>query len=206
MRTFVAVAAMTLAASAAAVPINVALNKPVTEVGVFGNSTASTPIVWLDPAPGPASLVTDGLFSPARTNWQIDSVWWHEYDTLGARRIEIDLQGTFTLTGAIVQADNNETYLLQYLDTSNVWQLLWTVPAINTDGVETRPDPNDNAAIFGFAPVEAQAVRILAGQGGDQYFSVTEVQVFAEVPAPAMLPLLGIGLFGLACLRRRAST
>lgn len=205
MRTCIALAAMAFAGSAAAMPINVALNKPVALTGVFGNSTAGTPIGWADPAPGPASLVTDGTFSPSQTNWQVNSVWWHEYDTLPPRQIVIDLLGTHTLSGAIVQADNNETYVLEYLDTADAWQALWLVPAVDTNGVETRPDPGNNATMFGFAPVDAKALRISAGQGGDRYFSVTEVQAFTEVPAPATLPLLGLGLAGLACLRRRAS-
>jgi hypothetical protein len=205
MKALVFLVALALAAPAAAVPVNVALGKPVTLLGTFGNSTAGTPIGWADPAPGPASLVTDGVFQPAHTNWQTDSIWWHQYDTLPPRQIVIDLQGVFTLTGAIVQADNNDIYPLEYQDIADVWHVLWTVPAFATDGVVTRPNPADDLEIFNFAPVDAKALRI-SGTGGDLYYSVTEVQAFAQAaPEPTTLALLGIGLLGSACWRRRTS-
>lgn len=206
MKLLAYLAVVLMSAPVLAIPMNVALGKPVSLFGTFGNSTAGTPIVWADPAPGPAALVTDGVFNPAQSNWQVDSVWWHEYDTLPPRSIEIDLLGHFVIEGAIVQADNNETYLLEYLDLADMWQPLWTVPAIFTTGVETRPNPLDNSEIFNFAPVTAKALRIAAGVGGDRYYAVTEVQVFGTaVPEPMSLSLALLGLAGLGVVRGRGA-
>ena len=66
MKALVFLAVLAFAAPAAAIPVNVALGKPVTLLGSFGNSTEGA---WADPPPGPASLVTDGVFNPAHTNW-----------------------------------------------------------------------------------------------------------------------------------------
>ncbi|HZO53085.1 MAG TPA: PEP-CTERM sorting domain-containing protein [Bryobacteraceae bacterium] len=203
MKTLFLILAASVAVPVFAAPINVALGKPVTLNGFFGNSTAGTPIVWPDFAIGPASLVTDGVFNPDQQHWQTNSVWWHEHDTLPPRSIEIDLLGTYTLIGAIVQADNNEQYLLEYKDAADVWQTLWNVPVGCCFGVVTRPNPLDNTEIQALGPVVAKALRI-SGVDSDLYYSVTEVQVFAEqVPEPSTWVLAGAGLGALLLRRRR---
>ena len=52
------------------------------------------------------STLTDGLFVPAGTFWQSGTVWWSGTSTV----LQIDLGGTVEVVGAVLQADNNDTY------------------------------------------------------------------------------------------------
>jgi hypothetical protein len=114
--------------------------------------------------------------------------------------IDIDLQGTFLLTSAIAQVDNNDSYLLQYRDTNGVYNDWWTISGPVTFGVETRPNPADNTAQQDLADVLATGVRITGVAGtGDSVYAVSELQVFAEpitgeVPEPASIIGAGCGL------------
>jgi len=146
-------------------------------------------------------LVTDGVFNPDQQHWQTNSVCWHEHGGLPRSSIEIDLLGTYTLIGAIVQADSNEQYLLEYKDAADFWQGLWNVPQSCCFGVVTRPNGSDNTEIQVLGGVVAKALHI-SGVASDKYYSVTEVQVFAdEVPEPSTWMLAGAGL-GVLLLRR----
>ena len=190
-----------------AAPVNVALNKTVTLEGVFGNSTAGTPIVWSDPAPPAPSSVVDGVFLAEGQDWQ-QGLWWHEYQAPRKSFVHIDLGAAYQLVGAVVQADNNEPYFMEYLDVNNVWQSLWTVPQSSGFGVKTRPNTSDTGEIHMFdAPVSASKIRLSGGQGNDVYYSISEVQVFASqaVPEPstAVLGLAGLTIIAGSGLRRR---
>jgi hypothetical protein len=92
-------------------------------------------------------------------------------------------EGRYTLDGAIVQADNNDAYLLSYRDpdTGN-WLPLWTVPPAYSFGMATRPGPLD-ATKRQVLPriVTTDAVRLEA-EFGDGMYSVAEIQLFG-VPA-----------------------
>lgn len=177
-----------VAAQASFADTNVALGKTVTLSGTF------------DPAPpnGPPSSVTDGLFLPEGTQFQTGTISWAGTSSI----VSIDLGSTFTLTGFQVQADNNDTYSLQYLDSSNTYQDAYLVPTLfNGGGVSTRP-------VFTLAtPISAQNLRFFA-TSGDNLYSVSEIQAFgntpAAVPEPGSIALLAsMGTIGAAFLRRR---
>lgn len=144
------------------------------------------------------STLTDGTFLPAGTQWQTGTVWWNGTGSM----FEIGLGDTITVTGAIVQADNNDTYRMWYRDIgTGLFQELWTIGAVSGAGMRTRPNASNNGEIFFFpAPVTTDAIRI-AAIGGDGSYSLSEVQVWANIPGPGAITLLGLA--PLAYSRRR---
>jgi hypothetical protein len=144
------------------------------------------------------STLTDGLFLPAGTQWQSGTVWWSGLSS----RFEIDLGGTVEVMGAVVQADNNDTYRMWYRDlATGDYVDLWTVAATGGAGMRTRPNPGNNGEIFYFdTSVLTDSIRIGA-IGGDNAYSLSEVQVWGVVPAPGAFALLGLA--GLSARRRR---
>jgi len=143
--------------------------------------------------------VTDEIFRPRGTQWQDGTVWWNGLSTI----LEIDLGGTYALVGAIVQADDNDAYLLQYYDPDGqTWHTLWDVPNYDNYGwgMQTRPNPDDDGQWLQFAfPVRTNKVRFSAA-GGDNAYSVSEIQL--AVPEPATLLLLGLGAPILSAVRK----
>jgi hypothetical protein len=144
------------------------------------------------------STLTDGLFLSAGTQWQSGTVWWSGLSS----RFEIDLGGTVEVMGAVVQADNNDTYRMWYRDlATGDYVDLWTVAATGGAGMRTRPNPGNNGEIFYFdTSVLTDSIRIGA-IGGDNAYSLSEVQVWGVVPAPGAFALLGLA--GLSARRRR---
>ncbi|MBI1302333.1 MAG: hypothetical protein GC172_00835 [Phycisphaera sp.] len=145
------------------------------------------------------STLTDGLFLPAGTHWQSGTVWWSGTESI----FEIDLGGTVEVMGAVVQADNNDTYRMWYRDLgSGSYVELWTVGAVGGAGMRTRPNPGNNGEIFYFgSSVLTDSIRIGA-IGGDGAHSLSEVQAWGVVPAPGVMALLALG-GGLVRGRRR---
>ncbi len=163
--------------------VNVALNKPVTTYGtIYGVSGAT---------------VVDGKFLAEATAWYDNTKYWEGT----APYLDIDLQGAFTIVGFMAQADNNDTYRIQYLGVDNLWHLAWDIPKQpNGWGLATRPDIH-HVNIYELAtPITATALRFSA-TGGDTYYSVSEVQAFA-VPEPAPY-FAGLGLLGILTLAAR---
>ncbi len=174
--------------ASAAVLENLALGRP---VSVVSGSTSGASL----------STLTDGVFRPAGTHWQTGTVWWSGTSVM----LQVDLNGATELSGAIVQADNNDTYRLWYRDlvTGNYAEL-WTVAAVGGAGMRTRPDPSDNTEIHLFAaPVITDTIRI-AAIGGDGAYSLSEVQVWGIVPAPGAAAVL-IAAGGIGRGRRRTA-
>jgi len=127
--------------------------------------------------------------------------WWDDRDGI-ANHVVIDLSGTFTIESFIIQADDNDAYLLEYWDIANsAWQTAWDVPTRYNWGMQTRPNVNDDLARYVLgSTITTDTLRFSGNLSrGDRYFSVSEIQAFgyaASVPEPAMLVLLGAGFLG----------
>jgi len=170
---------------------NVALNAPVTTSGSF----LSGPQTYVcDGTPAAPSSVDNGVFYTEGTCWN-DGVAWTGF----TNTIDISFGGTYTIDSAIVQADDNDTYLLQYLGTDNLYHNWWQVPYDYSFGLVTRPNA-DQVTPQGLSTVVATGVRILATDG-DGYNSVGQIEVFTA-PEPASLLLLAAALPALGAFRR----
>lgn len=173
---------------------NLALNKAVSLDGTFffggwgGGAVVS-----------PATLV-DGVFLPRATQWDQGAVWWDS--SFGPQAIIIDLDKPVTVTGLIVQADDNDSYRVSYWDSG--WHVAWEIPAVGGYGMQTRPNVNDNSVPYSLpVPIVTNLLKFEA-TGGDGYYSVSEIQAFGTAaPLPGSLLLLGSGLLALGALRQR---
>jgi subtilase family serine protease len=142
---------------------NIAINKPVSVVAG---------------APSGASLstLTDGVFRPRGTAWQSGTIWWNSTATT----IEIDLIEQYSVTGLVLQADDNDSYRVQYRRPADgVWVDAWVAPVSSGGGgMQTRPDPTNVNRVQQLAvPATTDRFRITA-QSGDGSFSVSEFQAF----------------------------
>ena len=187
MLIFIGLAAAQFPASTLA-DSNVALGKPVTLNGTYGVGGAFCG----SPPSAAGSTLTDGISLPESTCWQIGSVWWDTNRPESRdNSIEIDLQGLKRLSGFTVQADNNDTYRIEYRDTNGQWQTAWDIPTVNGYGLMTR-STTLGSAVFG------SSLRFTA-TGGDNLYSVSEI---VAVPEPSSALLLVAGGALLAFMRR----
>ena len=183
--------ALLSAVSLLASPID--LNKPVTlngsfasYVGPYGNLCG----VGAQPQ-GSAGSLDDGVFLPEGTCYQSGPVYWNT----PTNTIDIDLQGTFTLNGAIVQADDNDIYMLQYRDTGGTYHNWYSIPTQGSFGMITRPGSGQITAL---PAVQATGLRFFAPAGsGDGEWAVSEIEVFA-IPEPGTVWMMLGGLTLLA--------
>ena len=145
---------------------NVALGRPVTLVAGTVNGVG-------------LETVVDGTLLDRGTYWQNGTVWW----TGTEPTLEIDLGGLCAIDAARVQADNNDDYLLEYLnDADGLWKTLWNIPNYiesGIAGVMTRPDfpTSDETEWYELdTTVTTSRVRIRAVYGDNSY-SVSEIQL-----------------------------
>jgi hypothetical protein len=169
---------------------NVLLGAPVTLTGTFGLDG------WGGGVLAPAASLTDGIFHPASTQWDQNTVWWDERNPSSVgNSVEIWPSAAVTVNRFVVQADDNDSYLLEYFDGSS-WQTAWSIPAVGGWGMQTR----DSGML---TPITATAFRFSA-TGGDQYYSVSEIQACIPEPAEAGL-MAGVAAIGYAICRRRSA-
>jgi hypothetical protein len=191
------------ASSVYADPINVAFGKDVTLHGTYGDLRPGSG--WSDLPLADASTLTDGIFMPRSTLWNQDSIWWDTtVDGSTDNWIEIDLGTTYELVGFIVQADDNDTYQLDYW-TGTTWASAWTIPVVGGWGDQTRPNPFDDSEMFMLASsITTDRLRLAGATPSDYYYSVTEIQAYGyAISEPGTLALFGIGLIGIAIARRK---
>ena len=170
---------------------NVALGKTVTLNGQFYNggwSGGTGPV-------SPSTLV-DGKFFAKNWRWDQNTVWWGRWDT---GKVEIDLNGTYTIESLVIQADDNDSYKLYYkdLDTGN-WEIAWNVPnydvypSSSNWGMQTRPNVYDNSERYKLPkPITTNAL-MFTHDSGDGWYSVSEIQAFGypAIPDPPAAPTM----------------
>ncbi len=168
--------------------------------GTYGVLRPGSP--W-GPGSSPATQVTvvDGTFEPENQQWNNGSWWWDEdlsvNPDIGSYSkpmgVDITLNAAYTVNRLVMQADDNDSYRVEYWDGS-AWLLAWDVPAVNTFGLVTR----DSGLL---SPITTDKFRLYA-TGGDLYYSISEFQAFA-VPEPGTWAMMALGLMGGGALARR---
>jgi hypothetical protein len=184
--------------------INVALDADVTLHGTFFSGG------WGGGAVVDKQTIVDGVFLPRSTQWDQGAVWWDGRVDGGNQYITIDFGATCLIDSLILQADDNDEYILAYYkDLDGVWQELWNAPAVGGWGMQTRPNPLDNNERYMLPNAVTTTALKIAGNApaSDLYFSVSEIQAFGSVvPEPASIAVwsaLGLTVIGFGSWRRR---
>ena len=177
---------VTAVASQAANP-NVALNKPVTLNGSFPVFSYPGNLCGVNPPQPAPSIVDNGVFLPEGTCFQSGVYWTSVAPNANPNNtVDIDLGGTFLISSATVQADDNDTYTLQYRDVGGVYHDWWDIPLAGAFGLITRPNATDPTQQQPLTPVIATGLRFFAPAGsGDGYYGVSQIAVFG-VPIPLL--------------------
>jgi len=195
-----AIFGMTTTAHALSVA-NIALGKAVTlEDGAFftgGGCCGQT---------ANAQTVVDGIFLPKNRQWDQGSVWWDDHDGV-ANHLVIDLNGIFSLESFVIQADDNDAYLLEYWDTATAtWQTAWNIPNYNSPGMGMGMHTHyDSESYVLERAITTDALRFSGNlSNGDRLFSVSEIQAFGSpVPLPPAVWLFGSSLVCFGLFRRK---
>lgn len=169
----------------------------ITVNGIHGTLRAGSP--W-GPGSTPSSLIApvNGVFEPEAQQWNNGSFWWDQDPSVNQSPVTwvVQLDQSYTVDRFLVQADDNDSYLLEYWDGA-AWQNAYAVPFDFSFGLQTR----DSGAI---GPITTDRFRFTA-TAGDNYYSVAEIQAFQAVPEPGAwaMMIVGFGLVGHALRRRR---
>ncbi|MCC7407849.1 MAG: PEP-CTERM sorting domain-containing protein [Phycisphaeraceae bacterium] len=172
--------------------INALLTTPLSASNIVAGKT-----VTVKPGTGTVegadlSTITDDAFLVPGTYWQDGTVHWEGESPV----LVIELGALYEITSAIVQADDNDQYLLAFAVGVNV-DRTWIIPtAPGEGGMQTRTSDMVN-------PAPIADTLYFKALSGDSYYSVSEIQVEGTlVPEPGALSLFGLAGCAL-CTRRR---
>ena len=113
--------------------------------------------------------LTDGVFSNEGDEWLTDVT---SRFSSARSLVQYDLGTDRKLRCALVQADNNDVYILSGSQDGEKWQSLWRVGAEASAGMRLRNQKLEASARY---------VR-LSATGGDALYSVSEIALYAECP------------------------
>jgi hypothetical protein len=196
---------------------NIALGKTVSIVATdpdpsagFNNGTA-----------GNLQNITNGIVLPDATAYGSAAAVDQAIEWNGAGYVfQISLGGAYTVSGLIVDADDNDAYQLQYYNAStSSWDALYTAPIVSVGfGLRTRPSVSDQSEEYVLSsPVTTDAVRIYGGASDDNFcfdgscgqggYAIAQVELFGTpaVPEPSTWAMMLAGFVGLCSLGYRAS-
>lgn len=194
MKTIIATIACTLGLLVAAHADTVTLGSTVTLNGTFFTGNDGWP---LGTNAAPADLV-NGVYQPISQQWNYNSVWWN--GSLGPdNNIVISLGGLFDLTALKAQADDNDTYRIEYRGLDSLWYTAWDIGAPGGWGLQTRDTTLGSI-------ITTDTLRFTA-TGGDGYYAVSQIEATGtksrHVPeTSSTLALLGGALGLIVCVRR----
>jgi PEP-CTERM motif len=203
IRAAVAALSLSLMSGTAAASTNVipAHWSVISSNGIQGSLRAGSP--W-GPGSTPSNHVriVDDSFQPEMTQWNNGSFWWDQDASINPDQlfVTVALDASYTFNHLVVQADDNDSYLLEYWDGS-AWQTAWNIPTLPSFGLRTR----DSGTIANFTTNQFRFSAVT----GDNYYSIAELQAFtADVPEPMTWALMvaGFGFAGAAMRRRPART
>jgi hypothetical protein len=201
--------ALTWTAGGATADTNIALGKPVSIVATdrdpsagFNNGTADN-----------LQNITNGIILPDATAYGSAAAIAQAIEWNGAGYVfQISLGGPYTVSGLIVDVDDNDAYQLQYYNGStSSWDALYTAPIVSVGfGLRIRPSVSDQSEEYILpSPVTTDAVRIYGGASDDNFcfdnscgqggYAVGQVELFGTpaVPEPSTWAMMLIGFAGL---------
>jgi hypothetical protein len=184
-------AALLLSANAASVTsgANVTLN------GTFFTGNGS----WSLGTNAAASDLVNGTYQPENQQWNFNSVWWNGTDH-PSNNIVVSLTGWAVITDFKVQADDNDTYRIEYWGMDSLWHVGWDIPAPYSWGLVT------SSTTLG-SLITTNTLRFTA-TGGDGLYAVSQIEANGrflptKVPDNAATLMLLSGSLGLLAFMRR---
>lgn len=116
------------------------------------------------------ACLTDGVVSPDGGFWKSESAALMRNN---GSFVQYDLGAVKPIVGAWLQGDNNDNYQIEVSEDGRTFQRLWTAAPVPRPGLQARVATRLKG--------KGRYVRVTAN-GGDGSYSLTEVQLFSQLP------------------------